>query len=469
MDSSEFVNRLSFHVDAGRLDSKSFESIKSFEEQQPISQVFGNISGVESSQAPVAEASTVGHEEASNFNLTDHAMRIALGSAAATGATMILFGVGFLSLLISDNFESIHDAEEWLMSIGFGLLAIASWVSFRRQYSGKAEIFLNEARIIIFSVSALMAWVMFVEGPGGRDSYGDFGPFNSGLWLPLLALAIYSAQKAREMDARVTYTATWILGAFPFFYALAAQDDTAAFLSAALVLGALLRELFMEWDDVNRKPSMAVQATFNAFAAAVCAWFLVESFDEAFTFFGEEMAWLIYFSFHLAAWMILMEVIPRQFGSKTYSGTSTNKAWPGVMAVMVFYTGMPLALGFSITDFFDIHSVDFLFGDFELAWLIAFIIHGVMGLQMFGWKFDAMSMKTSLTEPSSFTGGVFFVMAFIWFLILISDWLEDNAVFVFLPLGIFILVMGTKKLIEAGESNEISKAEHQTNMILEEA
>ena len=118
MDSSEFVNRLSFHVDAGRLDSKSFESIKSFEEQQPISQVFGNISGVESSQAPVAEASTVGHEEASNFNLTDHAMRIALGSAAATGATMILFGVGFLSLLISDNFESIHDAEEWLMSIG---------------------------------------------------------------------------------------------------------------------------------------------------------------------------------------------------------------------------------------------------------------------------------------------------------------------------------------------------------------
>jgi hypothetical protein len=468
MESSDFVDRLEFHRDAGRLDTQSFESIKTFEEQQPISQVFGNISGVESSQAPVAEASTVGHEEASKFNLTDHAMRIALGTGAATGATMILFGVGFLSLLISDNFESIHDAEEWLMSIGFGLLAIASWVSFRRRYTGKAEVFLNEARIIIFSVSALIAWVMFVEGPGGRDWDRDFGPFNSGLWLPLLALAIYSAQKARELDARVTYTATWILGAFPFFYALGAQDDTAAFLGATLVLGALLRELFMEWDDVNRKPSMTVQATFNAFAAAVCAWILVESFDEAFSLFYET-AWLIYFSFHLAAWMILMEVIPRQFGSKTYSGTSTNKAWPGVMAVMVFYTGMPLALGFSITDFFDIHSVDFLFGDFELAWLIAFIIHGVMGLQMFGWKFDAMSMKTSLTEPSSFTGGVFFVMSFVWFLILISDWLEDNAVFVFLPLGIFILVMGTKKLIEAGESDEISKAEHQTNMILEEA
>jgi hypothetical protein len=60
-------------------------------------------------------------------------------------------------------------------------------------------------------------------------------------------------------------------------------------------------------------------------------------------------------------------------------------------------------------------------------------------------------------------------MAFIWFLILISDWLEDNAVFVFLPLGVFILFMGTKKLIAAGESNEISKAEHHVNMILEEA
>ena len=468
MDSSEFVDRLSFHVDAGRLDSKSFESIKSFEEQQPISQVFGNISGVESSQAPVAEASTVGHEEASNFNLTDHAMRIALGSAAATGATMILFGVGFLSLLISENFDSIVDAEEWLMSIGFGLLAIASWVSFRRQYSGKAEIFLNEARIIIFSVSALMAWIMFVDGPAGRDWDSDFGPFNSGLWLPLLALAVYSARKARELDTRVTYAATWIMGAFPFFYALAAQDDTAAFLCATLVLGVLLRELIMEWNDVNRKPSMAVQATFNAFAAAVCAWILVESFDEAFALFYET-AWMLYFSFHLVAWMIWMEVAPRRFGSKTYAGTTVNKAWPGVTAVMVFYTGMPLALAFSISDYMDVHHVDFLFGDFELAWLLAFMIHGVMGLQMFGWKFDADKLRTSLTEPSSFTGGVFFVMAFIWFLILISDWLEDNAVFVFLPLGVFILFMGTKKLIAAGESNEISKAEHQVNMILEEA
>ena len=468
MDSSEFVERLSFHVDAGRLDSKSFESIKSFEEQQPISQVFGNISGVESSQAPVAEASTVGHEEASNFNLTDHAMRIALGSAAATGATMILFGVGFLSLLISENFDSIVDAEEWLMSIGFGLLAIASWVSFRRQYSGKAEIFLNEARIIIFSVSALMAWIMFVDGPAGRDWDSDFGPFNSGLWLPLLALAVYSTRKARELDARVTYAATWIMGAFPFFYALAAQDDTAAFLCATLVLGALLRELFMEWDDVNRKPSMAVQATFNAFAAAVCAWILVESFDEAFSLFYET-AWMLYFSFHLVAWMIWMEVAPRRFGSKVYAGTTVNKAWPGVSAVMVFYTGMPLALAFSISDYMDVHHVDFLFGDFELAWLLAFMIHGVMGLQMFGWKFDADKLRTSLTEPSSFTGGVFFVMAFIWFLILISDWLEDNAVFVFLPLGVFILFMGTKKLIAAGESDEISKVEHHVNMILEEA
>ena len=468
MDSSEFVERLSLHVDAGRLDSKFFESIKSFEEQRPTSISFGHISEAESSQAPKAGVPVAGHEEATGFVLADHAMRIALGTAAATGATMILFGVGFLSLLISENFDAIVDAEEWLMSIGFGLLAIASWVSFRRQYSGKAEIFLNEARIITFSVSALMAWIMFVEGPGGRDGNSDFGPFNSGLWLPLLALALYSTRKARELDARFTYTATWIMGAFPFFYALNGQDDTAAFLCATLVLGALLRELFVEWDDGNRKPSMAVQATFNAFAAAVCAWILVESFDEAFSVFYET-AWMLYFSFHLVAWMIWMEVAPRRFGSKVYAGTTVNKAWPGVSAVMVFYTGMPLALAFSISDYMDVHHVDFLFGDFELAWLLAFMIHGVMGLQMFGWKFDADKLRTSLTEPSSFTGGVFFVMAFIWFLILISDWLEDNAVFVFLPLGVFILFMGTKKLIAAGESDETSKVEHHVNMILEEA
>ncbi len=40
MDSSEFVERLSLHVDAGRLDFKSFESIKTFEEQRPQTIVF---------------------------------------------------------------------------------------------------------------------------------------------------------------------------------------------------------------------------------------------------------------------------------------------------------------------------------------------------------------------------------------------------------------------------------------------
>ena len=468
MESSEFVERLSFHKDAGRLDAQSFESIKSFEQQQPESMVFGGISDADPSQAQGSSQSATGHEEVSNSTFSDHAMRIALGAAAATGATMILFGVGFLSILLSDSFNSTDDAEEWFMSIGFGLLAIASWVSFRKQYTGKAEIFLNEARIIIFSVSALIAWFMFVEGPIDRGWDEDFGPFNSGVWFPWLVLAVYSTQKARELDTRVTYAATWILGAFPFFSALDAQNETAAFLCAALILGVLLRELFMEWSDVNRKPSTAVQATFNAFAAAVCAWFLVESFDEAFGL-HYETAWLIYFSFHLVAWMVWMDVAPRRFGSKTYSGTSINKAWPGLMAVMVFYTGMPLALGFAISDFFNVHNVEFLFGEFELGWLIAFLVHGVMGLQMFGWKFDTLTMKASLTEPSSFTGGVFFVMSFIWFLILISDWLEDNAVFVFLPLGVLILFMGTKKLIAAGEPDEISKAEHQINMILEEA
>ena len=138
MDSSEFVERLSFHVDAGRLDSRSYESIKTFEEQRPQTKVVGQIRKVESSQAPGVGVSASGHEEATGFILADHAMRIALGTAAATGATMILFGVGFLSLLLSENFDAIVDAEEWLMSVGFGLLAIASWVSFQRPYSGNA-------------------------------------------------------------------------------------------------------------------------------------------------------------------------------------------------------------------------------------------------------------------------------------------------------------------------------------------
>ena len=102
MASSDFMQRLASHFEAGRLDSESFEAIKAFEQPEPTSLVIGSVMPPGTKEPEV---------EMNHPGIKDHAMRFALGSAAATGATMVLFGVGFLCMLLSGEVVSAKKVE----------------------------------------------------------------------------------------------------------------------------------------------------------------------------------------------------------------------------------------------------------------------------------------------------------------------------------------------------------------------
>ena len=50
-------------------------------------------------------------------------------------------------------------------------------------------------------------------------------------------------------------------------------------------------------------------------------------------------------------------------------------------------------------------------------------------------------------------GSVFLIMAFFTFIGGMVDLLEELAGYLFLPIGLLVLIFGTKKLIEKGEVN----------------
>ena len=50
-------------------------------------------------------------------------------------------------------------------------------------------------------------------------------------------------------------------------------------------------------------------------------------------------------------------------------------------------------------------------------------------------------------------GSVFLIMAFFTFIGGMIDLLEELAGYLFLPIGLLVLIFGTKKLIEKGEVN----------------
>ncbi|RJU90803.1 MAG: hypothetical protein DWC01_04545, partial [Candidatus Poseidoniales archaeon] len=68
-------------------------------------------------------------------------------------------------------------------------------------------------------------------------------------------------------------------------------------------------------------------------------------------------------------------------------------------------------------------------------------------LQLFGWQAQNVVVKPSLSEPGPFAGSVFFLMAFVWFILGAVDFLEDLAGYLFLPMGLIVLFFGTKRLM----------------------
>jgi hypothetical protein len=127
----------------------------------------------------------------------------------------------------------------------------------------------------------------------------------------------------------------------------------------------------------------------------------------------------------------------------------------------VFFTGLPLYTGLQIS--YDFGPDEIGVGDFDLHlfWVYAFIIHALMGLQAFDWKPGDAFVKSSLSEPRSNYGSIFFLMAFIWFVLGGVDFLEDLAAYLFLPLGFLVLVFGTWRLIRSG-SKSLTEDEGQS-------
>ena len=56
-------------------------------------------------------------------------------------------------------------------------------------------------------------------------------------------------------------------------------------------------------------------------------------------------------------------------------------------------------------------------------------------------------MRPSLTQSGTFVGSVFFIMAFVWFIVGLIDFLEEIAGYMFLPMGLIVLFLGTKRLM----------------------
>ena len=77
----------------------------------------------------------------------------------------------------------------------------------------------------------------------------------------------------------------------------------------------------------------------------------------------------------------------------------------------------------------------------------------LMGLQAFDWKPGDVVGKPSLSEPRTNYGSIFFLMAFVWFVIGTIDFLEDLAAYLFLPLGFLVLVFGTWRLIRSSSKS----------------
>ena len=61
-------------------------------------------------------------------------------------------------------------------------------------------------------------------------------------------------------------------------------------------------------------------------------------------------------------------------------------------------------------------------------------------------------MRPSLTQSGTYLGSVFFIMAFVWFIVGIIDFLEEIAGYMLLPMGLIVLFPGTKRLM-AGSSS----------------
>lgn len=450
MDADAFLSRLDSHRQAGRVDDASFSRIAEYEKSQKMSAPKAIVidEGHGASKADF-EATGEGSQLAANSK------RFSLGVAAAIGATLILVGVGLLASLVDDA-----TGLDLVIPL-FGLLAGLAFFAPNLKVEGKAEVFVGEARSILFGVASMVAVMWYITVIVDKPWDEDFGPLNMFAWGPTLAVAFAAVGFARKMNAWVSYCFSWILWFYPFAFAL--EAGSGEFFSVMTVMAVLSYVMVSEYLDEKRTAGSGIQAAFLGMMWGIMAWFTLEAFDDIAN--NEVILPLAY----ILGWMAVVEAARRYttlLTSRRYPN-GQNKGWITTLGLLVFYTGIPLWFGFRFAESIGWEELEVAGFDVYLGFVFGLLVHVTMGLQLFGWQAQNVVVKPSLTEPGSFAGSVFFLMAFVWFIFGAVDFLEDLAGYLFLPLGLLVLLIGTKRLIRSSDST--SPEQNQMNGPLEEA
>ena len=450
MDIDAFLSRLDSHRQAGRVDDASFSRIAEYEKSQNRSAPEAIVidEGHEASKADF-EATGEGSQLAANSK------RFSLGVAAAIGATLILVGVGLLASLVDDA-----TGLDLVIPL-FGLLAGLAFFAPNLKVEGKAEVFVGEARSILFGVASMVAVMWYITVIVDKPWDEDFGPLNMFAWGPTLAVAFAAVGFARKMNAWVSYCLSWILWFYPFVFVL--EAGSGEFYGIMVVMAVLSYVMVTEYLDEKRTAGSGIQAAFLGMMWGIMAWFTLEAFDDIAN--NDVILPLAY----ILGWMAVVEAAKRYttlLTSRRYP-SGQNKGWITTLGLLVFYTGIPLWFGFRFAESIGWEELEVAGFDVYLGFVFGLLVHATMGLQLFGWQAENVVVKPSLTEPGSFAGSVFFLMAFVWFIFGAVDFLEDLAGYLFLPLGLLVLLIGTKRLIRSSDST--SPEQNQMNGPLEEA
>ena len=449
-----FLEYLYTHVKGGRIDNLTFEKIKSYE----LGGEYVNYE-LDNSQKFTSY---------SFFNKVN-AMRYSLGVVAGIGSLLVILGFGLLTSLIEDitsDYDNDIDGVElyWLV---FSLLAISALLTYKIKLDGRAEVFLGEARSIIFGVSSILAMTHFLEEVVGSNisTEGGFGPLNIFELGPLLGVVVCSMWFARINNAWVSYSLGWILWFVPINYAYVDGEYIGSFFALIIIMGVIISEILREWFDDERKEGSWIQLTGNGLLLGIVGWNIMFAFEEAFSIrkivdsggyeYNMDVNNPLMGCIFILGWIIWMEYIKRgDFKFKKYKNSGRSKAWSLVVGCLIFYTFIQNYTGFLIAEWFGFEDVGFGEFDVSVGIIIGCLIHIIMGLQMFKWNLSDVVVRPSLNNPGTFMGSVFLIMGFFTFVGGVIDLLEDLAGYLFLPLGLLVLFIGTKKLI-VGNSNEI--------------
>tara|TARA_Y100001980_G_C14554046_1_gene340094 strand:+ start:53 stop:1432 length:1380 start_codon:yes stop_codon:yes gene_type:complete len=445
MNSKDFLTKLKKYVDDGNLSIDVYDEIEKIE----LNKI--SIKNVE-------------EVKFDGFFNRKNAMRYSLGVAAGIGSILVILGFGLLTSLIQDITSDYENNVEgmslyWFV---FGLLSILSIIMSKIKLEGRAEVFLGEALSIIFGISSMISITSFYNEFVYESNLDNLGLINIFNWFPILILVVLSIGFARKNDAWVSYSLGWILWFVPISYAYNNESDVGIFISLVIIMIVLVSEILREWFDNQRREGSWIQFLGHGLLLGIISWNVIFSFSEAFYILGEVNDGDLY-EYHIdnplmgmlfiIGWMIFTELFPKKFGDMKYKNSTKSKAWILIPGCLIFYTFIQLYTGFMIAETIGFTVINVGEFDVDVGFIFGFLIYITMGMQMFSWKPEDVVLKPSLTYPGTFMGSVFLIMSFFTLISSIVDFLEDLAGYLFLPVGLLVLILGTMKLINSSKEN----------------